>query len=239
MELRTLAESGRRWFEPAAAVNSAVAGSMEGRSRSDLTDDLESALRNSVNRRLLGDVPIGTACSGGLDSTLVTAMARDENPSIVAFNASLADESRADEARWAEIAAAGLGVELETVRVTAADWRGALVTAVAQHEYPLSGAASSVPVSLLARRARELGVKVLLTGEAADELFGAYTNVNGADFRSFLPARWTIRRLIEQARAPHRLDPIHARLLGLWRGFRDPPGRHIDLPASAAHGAKR
>ncbi len=114
-------------IEPADAVDPDLAADLAGRSRAELAERLEAALRGAVRRRLLGDAPVGSACSGGLDSTLVTALARDEDPSIVAFNASLVDESVPTRGAGRSVAAAGSDVELETVRVTASDWRRALV----------------------------------------------------------------------------------------------------------------
>jgi asparagine synthase (glutamine-hydrolysing) len=230
VDTETLLVEERRWYEPADAVRDDIAEDLAGRDREALADRLESTLREAVRRRLLGDVPIGTACSGGLDSALVTALARDEDRSIVAFNASLVDEGAADEGRWAQIAANALDVELETVRVTASEWRRALVGAVAHHEYPLSAAGSSVPLSLLARRARRRGVKVLLTGEAADELFGGYTHVHGAEFRRFLPLRAALRRIVEEARRPRGITPIRRFGVARIRGGRPGAAAVIDPP---------
>jgi asparagine synthase (glutamine-hydrolysing) len=230
----TLAASERRWFEPGDAVDPELGTELTTRSRAELGARLESELRGAVRRRLLGDVPIGTACSGGLDSSLVTAFARDEDPSIIAFNASLVDEGRADEGRWAEVAANGLGIELDTVRVTALDWRAALVDAVAHHEYPLSASASSVPISLLARRARRQGVKVLLTGEAADELFGGYPLVHGAEFRGFFPIHVVLRRMLEEVRAPHGPSRIRRLLLARLRRRPKSDFAPIDPPVQLA-----
>ena len=97
----SLTASERIWFEPGDAVDADLAEDLAGRTRAELADRLESALRGAVRRRLLGNAAIGSACSGGLDSTLVTALARDEIPDFVAFNASLVDES-VDEGPWAE-----------------------------------------------------------------------------------------------------------------------------------------
>ena len=207
-DTETLHAVEHQWYRLADAVDPALARELEGLSRAELTDRLESELRGSVRRRLLGDVPVGTACSGGLDSSLVTAFARDEEPGVVAFNASLVDEGRVDEGRWGEIAARGLGVELETVRITAADWRSALVGAVAHHEYPLSAEGSSVPISLLAKRARQRGLKVLLTGEAADELFGSYPLAYGREFRHFSTPLPVLRRMVEAGRQPRGLAAL-------------------------------
>jgi asparagine synthase (glutamine-hydrolysing) len=226
----TMAVSDRRWYEPHDAVSPEVAEDFASRSRGELAARLEETLRDAVRRRLLGDVPVGTACSGGLDSSLVTAFARDEHPSVVAFNASLVDERDGDEALWAETAAKALNVELDIVRITTADWRAALVDTVAEYEYPLSAGASAVSISLMARRAQQRGVKVLLTGEAADELFAGYPLLHGRQFRSFLPVRPFLRRVIEAARAPDGKSRVRRLLISQLSGRAAYPPPAVEPP---------
>jgi asparagine synthase (glutamine-hydrolysing) len=187
VDLETLATEERRWYEPAGAVDPERAAALGRRSRAELTDLVESELRASVHRRLMADVPVGTMCSGGIDSSLVTAFAREAHPGVVAFNASVRDQPQADEGPWAERVAAGLGVELRTVTMTAETWRRDLVTSVLHHEYPLMHE-SSVPMAQIAGLAHEAGVKALLSGEGADELFGGYGFLHQADYLRYLRA---------------------------------------------------
>lgn len=196
VDLRTLDVSERRWYEPADTVDPELSAELARLSRRDLVGRLDRALRRSVRRRLMADVPVGTMCSGGLDSSLITAIAHQAQSSVVAFNCSLPDEPQSDEAAWAERAARPVGVQLETVRITAAGWRAALVDAVRRQEYPLHNPAS-VPIALIAERARQSGVKVLLTGEAADELFGGYMNHRVA-LGEFLPTHLKLYRETER-----------------------------------------
>jgi asparagine synthase (glutamine-hydrolysing) len=150
-------------------------------------------------------------CSGGIDSGLITALARDEHPDIHAFNASVADDPASDEGPWAARVAGSLGVELHTVRMTAESWRADLVEVVRHIEYPLTHE-SSVPMWQIAELARSHGVKVLLSGEAADELFGGYSWLHLHEYADFYArgrrperlARWAYRRL---QRAGFRRDP--------------------------------
>src|SRR4051812_21254358 len=177
VDLETLEVRERRWYDPADDVDRERARTLASRPRRALVDAAESELRDSVGRRLMGDVPVGTLCSGGVDSGVVTAFARERQPGILAYNASIADQPHADENRFAQQVARSLGVELRTVRMTAESWRADLVPAVAHNEYPLTHE-SSVPMTQIARLAREDGVKVLLSGEGADELFGGYGHMH-------------------------------------------------------------
>jgi asparagine synthase (glutamine-hydrolysing) len=173
VDLDTLETSERRWYEPAMVVDRERMATLAGRRRAELAGTVESELQASVRRRLMSDVPLGTMCSGGIDSGLITAFAAAEQGPITAFNASISDQPEFDEGPWGELVAHALGAELHTVRMTASSWRADLVDVVAHNEYPLNHA-SAVPMAQIAALARENGVKVLLSGEGADELFGGY-----------------------------------------------------------------
>jgi asparagine synthase (glutamine-hydrolysing) len=192
--LRILRE--RRWYEPVVAVDPERAAALEHASRDTAAGLVEDALRTSVRRRLMADVPVGTMCSGGIDSSLIAAYAADDHPRIHAFNASVADQPEWDEGPFAARVAKELGLQLHTVRMTAASWRAGLVSVVRHMEYPLNHM-SSVPMSQIADLARAEGVKVLLSGEGADELFGGYPWLNPAEVSDFAARRhgpdWYLR----------------------------------------------
>ncbi len=211
----------RRWYDPVDAVDPDLASALQGAPRRGLMDELEAALRNAVQRRLMADVPIGTMCSGGLDSSLITSLASDEHPSIHAYNASVSDQPEVDEGPWAELAASSAGVSLHTVRMTGDSWRAGLVEAACHNEHPLVHE-SSVPMAQIAALARSHGVKVLLSGEGADELFGGYPWQHEAEHRDFAARskraeslarslyRWLQRRRATTARGDHGAgeDPV-------------------------------
>jgi asparagine synthase (glutamine-hydrolysing) len=185
VDLETLSASERRWYDPLDAVDTERMAALARLSREEAGAAVEHELRASVRRRLMADVPVGTMCSGGIDSSLITAMARDEQPGIRAYNASVGDQPEYDEGPWAEKVAGALGVELRTVRMTAESWRAELVDVVRHVEYPLTHE-SSVPMAQIAALAHSDGVKVLLSGEGADELFGGYEHLHGREHADFL-----------------------------------------------------
>ncbi len=168
-----------KWHVPGDAVDPARAARLARRSRSELVDELESTLRDAVHGTLLADTTVGTLCSGGVDSSLITALAVEQMPDIVAFGASFAGDGRRDEGLAARRVADALGIELELVEVTPASWRAAFVPATVHHGVPIANA-SAVTVAQLAELASKCGVKVLLTGEGADELFGGYGKLHAA-----------------------------------------------------------
>lgn len=194
----SLADLGVRqscWYQPSDVVDPERMDAVGRRDRVELRAELEAALRTSVRLRLMADVPLGTMCSGGVDSSLITMFAADEQPNIYAYNARIVDQPDADESRWAEKVATALRVELRTVNVTAESWRQDLVSVVSHNEYPLRHE-SSVPMSQIARLARSDGVKVLLSGEGADELFGGYEGRHQYSYRAFVSRAqlWRDRR---------------------------------------------
>ena len=144
--------------------------SMKPAEATDLVDD---ALKSSVRESLIADVPVGVYLSGGVDSSLLTAMARREHPDQVlhTFGASFGDE-RFDESRWARVVAGLNGTTHHEVVVTADDFLNNWAKLSWYRDGPLSEPAD-VAVYRLAQLAREQ-VKVVLSGEGSDELFGGY-----------------------------------------------------------------
>lgn len=195
-----------KWHAPGDDVDPTRAERLSRRSRSQLVDELESTLRDAVHGTLLADTTVGTLCSGGVDSSLITALAAEQMPDIVAFGASFAGDGRLDEGLAAQRVAGALGVQLELIEVTPDSWRRAFVPATVHHGVPIANA-SAVTVAQLAELAAECGVKVLLTGEGADELFGGYGKLHAAALSAFLP--W-YDRVVQAAEPTLSSDPRHA-----------------------------
>jgi asparagine synthase (glutamine-hydrolysing) len=142
-------------------------------SLNEAADRLDHLLRESVRKRLMSEVPLGTLLSSGIDSSLLTAMAnRLLGADIDAFTVSY-DDPRADETAEAAFTARHLGIQLHPCKVSSAQYAELLPTAVLRHEGPLSHP-NSVPVHMVTQLARDKGYKVLLSGEGADELFAGY-----------------------------------------------------------------
>lgn len=134
---------------------------------------VEGALKASVQESLIADVPVGVYLSGGVDSSLLTAMARREHPEQIlhTFGASFGDE-RYDEGVWARRVARITRTTHHEVVVTADDFLGNWAKLSWHRDGPLSEPAD-VAIYRLAQLARE-HVKVVLSGEGSDELFAGY-----------------------------------------------------------------
>lgn len=188
IDLATGERRGGRWFSSAELADREREAELARLDRTGAADELERLLRAAVERRMMADVPIGVMCSGGLDSSLVAAYAHDYAPGTPLYNAAIPDQPEVDEARFAEAVASDIGAELRSVPITASRWREELVAAV-DHLGGPRGNSSAVAVAAISRRAHADGVKAIVTGEAADELFGGYAGMLPGGGRG-LPGRF-------------------------------------------------
>jgi len=140
-----------------------------------LQQEIEQLILSGVEDRLISDVPMGTLCSGGIDSSLITSLAARKRKDLVAFNVSVTGAGAFDESGYAKQVTDSLGIELKTLRADGQNFRDTLVRAIYHSDYPLTHP-NSVYFLLISEFARSHGVKVLLSGEAADELFGGYAH---------------------------------------------------------------
>jgi asparagine synthase (glutamine-hydrolysing) len=134
--------------------------------------DIASALRDSVAVHMRADVPVGAFLSGGIDSTAVVALAREHNPDLMTFTAGFADAGYS-EIELARETAQQLSVTNIATVVTPEAAIEALPRIVWHLDDPVADP-SLVPLYFLAEEAAR-HVKVVLSGEGADELFGGYT----------------------------------------------------------------
>ncbi|MDX9702318.1 MAG: asparagine synthase (glutamine-hydrolyzing) [Candidatus Auribacterota bacterium] len=134
----------------------------------DILDDL---LQKSVEKHLVADIPVGTLCSGGVDSSLVTAIAKRINPDVKIYHGGIAEGGGEED--YAKIVARHLGIEINFTYLSKEKYFNDLTSAIYQQETPCFHH-NDIALYHICRLAREQGVKVLLSGESSDELFGGY-----------------------------------------------------------------
>jgi asparagine synthase (glutamine-hydrolysing) len=137
-----------------------------------LHDEITAALRDSVAKHMRADVTVGAFLSGGIDSTAIAALAREHNPDLITFTTGF-ERTGYSEVDVAAESAAAIGVRHVVRTVSASELADALPLIVWYLDDPVADPAL-VPLWFIAREAREY-VKVVLSGEGADELFGGYT----------------------------------------------------------------
>jgi len=149
-------------------------------------DELHDALSDAVHRQLMSDVPYGVLLSGGLDSSITSALAKkfaahrvetnDEQaawwPQLHSFSVGL--EGSPDLAAAQEVAKY-IGTVHHEIKFTIQEGLDAIREVVYHLEtYDITTIRASTPMYLMARAIKALGIKMVLSGEGADELFGGY-----------------------------------------------------------------
>jgi len=187
----------------------AVAPRREG-DESALVDQLDAVLEESVRVHQRSDVPYGLFLSGGVDSAAIAAlMARLSDRPVTAFTCGFDAEGAADERGQAERVARALNLDWREVRFDETEfWRLLPRVALALDDPTADYAA--LPTYRLAEAARD-SLRVVLTGEGGDELFGGY----GRYRRALRPALLGGR--------PADPRPDHPEVLARWREAGRPP----------------
>ena len=149
-------------------------------------EELQDHLDQAVRSHLMGDVPYGLLISGGLDSSVVAALAMRHSKQRV-------DDDNASQAWWPNVHSFAIGLEgspdlaaaEEVAEFIGTTHHGLTYTIqegidalsdVIKHieTYDVTTIRASTPMYLMARRIRTMGIKMVLSGEGADELFGGY-----------------------------------------------------------------
>ncbi len=151
----------RTWWTPSFDQDDAPEGS------------LEELLRDSVRLRLRADVPVGAYLSGGLDSSLIVALAQRETEHQLRTFSVAFEDPHYDERGHQEEVARALGTDHHVVDIGPGDIAGAFRDVIRHTETPLIRTAP-VPLFLLSNEVRANDIVVVATGEGADELFWGY-----------------------------------------------------------------
>lgn len=154
-----------------------VAAEGQARARAGEQPDLAAVVEESTRRHLLSDVPVATFLSGGLDSSWLTALAARHQPGISAYTIGFrAEDARfeamPDDLRYARQVAQQFGVDLHEIEIAPN-----VLDLLPQMTYSLDepiGDPAAINTFLICQAAREAGVKVMLSGMGADELFAGY-----------------------------------------------------------------
>ncbi len=195
----------------------------------DATAALDAALERATALRIVrADVPVGSYLSGGLDSSVVAALAhRALGGRLRTFSLRFAD-AEYDETAYQRAMVARIGSEHAEVMVTRADIAAAFPTVIRHTERPILRTAPA-PLYLLAKLVHAGGIKVVLTGEGADEMLGGYDIFREARIRRF----WA--RAPKSELRPRLLDKLYpylargpARSRAMARAFF---GRDLDRAA--------
>lgn len=192
----------KRYFTPAYEIR-------RGKPLSAWADELEAVFAGSCRAHRVSDVPVGCFLSGGVDSAWVTRMAGP----VRAFSIGYAEQQYSELPAAVETARR-LGIPCETTEITAEDFFAAVPTVQWHMDEPLPNP-SAIPLYYLSRLAAQQ-VKVVLSGEGADELFGGYSMYQeGLVFSQYAHVPQALRDFAGDT--AERLPPFHGRRF-LMRG---------------------
>lgn len=155
----------QRYFEPKFAVKRVS-------NEQDLFKRIANALEDSVEKHMRADVTVGSFLSGGIDSTAIAALAKRHNPNLLTFTTGFEREGYSEVDVAAESAAA-IDAEHIVKVVSPEEYAKAIPKIMWYLDDPVADP-SLVPLYFVAAEARK-HVKVVLSGEGSDELFGGYT----------------------------------------------------------------
>ena len=139
---------------------------------------LELTLQDAVGQQAIADVPLGVFLSGGIDSSLITALLqRSSNRPVRSFTIAFPDagggEAGFNEAPYAAAVARHLGTDHTEVALSAAEAQALIPLLPQLYSEPFADS-SQLPTHLVCREARRAGLTVALSGDGGDELFGGY-----------------------------------------------------------------
>eukprot|EP00727_Mastigamoeba_balamuthi_P010402 m51a1_g5985 putative asparagine synthetase (572) ;mRNA; r:259724-261439 len=201
------------WFDATPATSAA-----DGTALAAVTSRIRDTLEKSVVRRMMCDVPLGVLLSGGLDSSLVAAI-------VARHSAGRVEDGERSPAWWPRLHSFCFGFVKDAPDVIAARSVAKFLNTV-HHEfivpvsvgidavdevircletYDVTTVRASTPMYLLSRRIKALGVKLVLSGEGSDEVFGGYLYFNHAPNAAALHEE-TVRRI----RLLHTADCLRA-----------------------------
>ncbi len=172
-----------------------------------LAEELLNLLQDATRIRLRSDVPIGAYLSGGIDSTVTTALVKKlVGDRLRSFSIGFED-AEFDEGSFQQEASSFLGTQHTNVYCTGGDIAGAFPQVIWHTENPVIRTAPA-PMFLLSKLVRDSGFKVVLTGEGADEMLGGYDIFKEAKIRRFwgqnLDSKW--RPLLLKRLYPYMQD---------------------------------
>ena len=159
-------------------------------------EKLKELLDASVQRRLISDVPLGAFLSGGIDSSVITALAVKHKPDLHTFSIGFKDEKFFDETHYAKLVAEHFKTEHTVFSLTNDDLYEHVHNILNYLDEPFADS-SAINVYILSKQTRKHAT-VALSGDGADEILAGY-NKHAAFYRSFHPG---IKENVVQALSP-------------------------------------
>ena len=143
----------------------------------DAQNQLVELLTDSVKSRLIADVPLGAFLSGGIDSSVITALASGMHKNLKTFSVGYKDEPFFDETHYAELVAKKYNTDHTVFKLSNDDLFEAVFNLIDYFGEPFADS-SAIPFYILSQRTKKQ-ITVALSGDGADEIFGGYNKYLG------------------------------------------------------------
>lgn len=150
----------------------------ENRNEDEWIEELEAVAISAFTYRMVSDVPVGIFLSGGIDSSLLAAILKRHYGNINSFTIGF-NEPRFDESPFARRVATSLGIKHYESKLELSEARGLLGDFYSIYDEPFADT-SGIPTSFVTRLAKNTGMKVVLSADGGDELFGGYSHYKRA-----------------------------------------------------------
>ena len=169
-------------------------------------NQLKELLEKSVARRMIADVPLGCFLSGGIDSSVITAVASQQTQSLKTFSIGFEGNKFFDETHYAELVAAKFKTDHTTFKLTNDEITSHLENIINHIDEPFADS-SAIPVYLLSQKTRE-HVTVALSGDGADEIFSGYNKheawwkmENNSKFKALMTTANPLAQILPKSRS--------------------------------------
>lgn len=198
-----------RYFDLLQFRDEQYAETLRRRPLRELVDEVDQKLDSSVAIQLAADAPVGAFCSGGVDSSVVMAMAARRHSNLAIFHANVL--GRYSEYEAARQLADHLKLDLLSADVEDHDFLKQLPMVTRHFGHPIAYRHDSLPLFMVSRLVREHGVRAVLSGEGSDEIFLGYKWLmprHSEALRRLKPRSASLRNLIKRV-VQGRYAPLH------------------------------
>lgn len=152
---------------------------LKNSSAESIIDEAEELLIESVNKHMIADIPVGALCSGGVDSSLIMALASQNNKNLSIFHANV--KGPLSEYDAAAKLAKHLSLDMKVVEISDQDFLDRMPQVMEHFGQPFLYHPNSIPFLMVCHLVKENNVKAILSGEAADECFLGYSDIPTED----------------------------------------------------------
>ncbi|MEN8120600.1 MAG: asparagine synthase (glutamine-hydrolyzing) [Bacteroidota bacterium] len=189
----------------------------------EAVEEFSNLLKDSVKIRLRADVPVAAYLSGGLDSTVTTSLIRDIVPEMLQTFSIGFEEKDFDESSYQNLASKYFQTKHTGFKISSDEIAASFPEVIWHSEMPLLRT-SPVPMHALSKRVSEKGIKVVITGEGADELLAGYNIFKEAKIRHFWARdpKSNLRPLLLKKLYPYipQISNANSQMLRFFFGFK-------------------